>query len=111
MTEEETAWARAYIESQTWTYAKTVPEAQHWYLMQPRQDSPDRPGYEQMAAIIRRHGDIRPWTIPGTDRVVRYRYLTLEDYDYWCTTRPGLWTINRRAHLEPEAPLLPLQHE
>ena len=85
---------RAFVASQGWTYAKTVPESPHEYLM--RQHCNDPEAYEAMVALIRREGDLRPWTIPGTDQVLRYRYLTVDNYDYWATTRPGLWSLNRR---------------
>lgn len=106
LTQEELAWATAYVQTVNWTYAKSVPEARHWYKMQPKQDSAEREDYDRMSLLIRRAGDVRPWQIPGTERWLRYRYLSVGDHDYWATTRPGMYSLNRRVHVEPEAPLL-----
>jgi hypothetical protein len=82
-----------WIASQTWTYAKSVPDWPHEYVVHP---GGDRPDWRAMMATIARDG----WraTFAGDGRT--YRYLQVGSYDLWTSRLGGRLMVNRRAHRE-----------
>lgn len=89
--------ARRFIESQHWTFAKTVPETPHWYVMAHLTSDPDE--FRWFMDLIASDGYDEEWSIPGV-RPRTYRYLTIDGFDYWYVhsrvTKPSL---NRRVHV------------
>ena len=75
-----------WVACQTWTFAASVPQSPHEYLVPDR--STDRAGHMRMVALIRSTGE------PGTFAGHRYRYLTIAAHTYWIG--PGV-LLNRRA--------------
>lgn len=92
--ESDLARARAFIASQTWTFAKTVPETPHEYLMVFTCTDPE--GYRWFAALITAEGHDEWWSVEGV-QPRRYRYLTVDGYDYWHVGHPGNRSLNRRV--------------
>ena len=81
--------AAAWVESQRWTFAKSVPEHPHEYVVHPGGDQPE---WRSMMRLIAREG----WrdTFAGDGR--RYRYLTVGAHVYWTTRLGGRLMVNRK---------------
>ncbi len=99
--------SRAYIDSVTWTFAKTMPEHPHWYTVRRRvdqlpDDAPADTAFDQMVSHIRTHGRTEPWR-PAPDAPARlYTYLNIDDYDYWTLGAPiPVTTIINRRRISP----------
>jgi len=89
-----TSSIRDWIARQTWTYAKTVPDQPHWYLVRARLPQEEHEGWSEMYEAIRDRG--RKHRFMGRT----YKYLQVDEYDYF-TGPPGL--MNRRHHLDADA--------
>jgi hypothetical protein len=76
--------ARAFIESCTWTFAKTMPWAPHEYLVRRNVDNDKFVG---LVKLIREKGERRKWG--------RYRsvYFDLDGWSYWTMGAPVAITI------------------
>ena len=88
------AEAEEWIEGETWTFAKTVPDHPHWYVVSARAN--DRERWRAFTALIRRDGTWQSWNIPDTPHWIRYQYLRIGEYEYW-TGPPNI--VNRREAL------------
>ena len=82
--------ARPFISRVEWRYATTVPHAPHWYLVEAKARGPE---FDAFHDLIEAEGR------PGEYEGVRYRYLTVDGFDYWTSfsqfDRSRI--INRRA--------------
>ena len=76
---------RPFIESEEWTFAKSMPDEPHFYVVSQR--ATDRRGWRDFAGWIRRNGEWAEY------REQRYRYATVDEWSYWVVGR----VINRRA--------------
>lgn len=89
--------ARAYIASQRWVYAKTMPRNPHEYVVLRKSTDPE--GHLRFRAFIRRTGRAEQFR---RSRWV-FVYLDIDGWSYWVTqTDPApdgdVWTIiNRRT--------------
>jgi len=86
----------SWIADRTWTFAKTVPDQPHWYVVRARLEPEHQDGYTALVEEIRTHG--RKHRFLGRT----YRYLLVDGWDYW-TGPPGL--VNRRRHLDQDTDL------
>jgi hypothetical protein len=78
---------RAFIAANEWAFARTVPDAPHWYLIAERSTDPDQ--HCQMVEWVNRTG------LPGTFQGNRYRYARMDDgFEYWVSRAP-LWSESR----------------
>jgi hypothetical protein len=80
---------RVFIASVEWRFAKTMAHYNpHWYVVQKANDGPLFDGflaYLNASETVRRYKG-RP-----------YRYVTVDDHDYWTTFAPGAgYIINRK---------------
>lgn len=87
---EPTPTMREWIARQTWTFAKTVPEQPHWYVVRAKLPPEEVDGWQEMYDAIKTDG--LKYRFTGRT----YRYLTIDGWDYF-TGPPGL--MNRRHHL------------
>jgi hypothetical protein len=83
-TEEE---AGRYVESQTYTFASTMPETPHYYVLLHNSTDPDT--HLRVVNWIRANGEPRPW-----GRKVHH-YWTHGNYEYWAMP-PRETILNRR---------------
>jgi hypothetical protein len=92
------AEAAAYLTgAEAWTFAKTVPGQPHEYLLLQR--SADTLTHLRTVRYIRRHGERRAWSVPGTRTVLRCHYWTPEgsSLEYWTQPRALEQILNRGA--------------
>src|SRR3954449_11079472 len=68
---------RGYVARKEWTFAKTMAENPHWYLVFFHQEGADRDGYLALRSLIEEHGWKRRWH--GST----WRTYRLDGYDYW----------------------------
>ena len=64
-----------FLESQSWTFAKTIPESPHWYIH--RQYTYDLDTFIKVVRFIQQNRLLSIYE--GST----YTYLVLEDYKYW----------------------------
>ena len=72
--------ARQYIAASAWTFAKSMPDNPHWYVVRQRAwaHSPERgEGHEALWQVIRWHYALRWWHGRG------YRSIDLDGFSYW----------------------------
>ena len=72
--------AREYIAETEWTFAKTMPDNPHWYVVRQRAWARGRYyglGHEALFDLIRLHHYIRRWHGRG------YRSIDLDGFSYW----------------------------
>jgi hypothetical protein len=81
----------AYLEAQTWTFAKTVPGQPHEYALHHR--STDPWAHLRVIAYIRAHGERRRWAVTRT----WHHYLEVGDWLYWTMARDTDLILNRRG--------------
>ena len=87
MTSEGIADLRAFIARVEWTFAKTMPDNPHWYIVERKIGGPT---FDAFVALIQK-GSVRRYR--GHD----YRSLTVDDYDYWLmASSDSGWIINRK---------------
>lgn len=91
---------RAWVESCTWTYAKTMPQWPHEYTsINRKRDDPDTVlRFEYAVAFIRENGVKRRFT-PTNSRFV---YFDFDGLSYWTMGWPVYMTIViNRGHYDP----------
>jgi hypothetical protein len=74
------AQARAYIAACEWTFAKTMPDNPHWYVIRARAWARGREhgeGHEALFALIRDHHYVRMWHSRP------FRSIDLDGWGYW----------------------------
>jgi len=82
-----------FLENQTWTFAKTMPESPHWYIV--RSDTLDFNAFIEVVRFIQQNG------LPSTFAGVTYNYLHLGEYKYWTMgLLPEETTIINRAFIK-----------
>ena len=87
--------ARAFVTANTWTFAKTMPQMPHWYVVRDKCGESDFTGF---AAYIRAHGEARVFS----NRT--YVYLDLDRYSYWTMGNPlSETTVIYRAEISHRA--------
>ena len=81
--------ARAFIARYPWTFAKTMPQNPHEYVV--RAKCRDDAAFDDMVLTIREHGKPVLW------HGKRYTYLLVGGYEYWTMGSPVRETtiINR----------------
>lgn len=86
MTREEVT---EYLERDTWTFAKTMKQYPHWYLVRNQMSPEKKSRWEQVVQYIRDHGE------PEVFKPFRktYVYLYLNGYKYWTMGAPLSETI------------------
>lgn len=75
MKRAEMAWARRFIDSQEWRFAKTMPQWPHWYIV--RGEENRCADFDRFAKLIMKYGEDDPWG--STPR----RYLRIAEHKYW----------------------------
>lgn len=87
------AGVRLFIASNTWTFAKTMPQWPHWYVV--RQKCSDEAEFLRAVEFIREHGQARKF---GKHTFI---YLDVDDFTYWTLGAPvGATTIINRARIQ-----------
>jgi hypothetical protein len=71
----DTNWARQFINTQDWRFAKTMPQWPHWYIV--RGESNRCGDFDRLAALIKGFGVEDAW---GAER---RRYLRIGEHKYW----------------------------
>jgi hypothetical protein len=79
---------RPYIASQTWTFARTVPQHPHEYLMMKRSSDPEE--HRRFMDYLDATGE------PGEFWGRTWRYVTVDEWTYW-TSGPAFFINRRRA--------------
>ena len=81
--------ARQFINECYWTFAKTMPQSPHDYIVRGKVDAEK---FYRFVELIRRDGVVRPWG--------RYRniYLAIDGFNFWTMGAPVVETtiINRQ---------------
>ena len=81
-----------FLKGHKWTYAKTMPEFPHWYLL--KKDAIDKFKFIDVARYIQQNG------IPSEFKNITYVYLNFESYKYWTMgSSPEETTVINRALL------------
>jgi len=88
------AEAASYVGTETWTYAKTVPNEPHEYLLMARSGDPWT--HLRVIRYIRAAGERRQWS---RDRRW-YHYWRSGDFEYWAMGASETM-LNRRAAATP----------
>lgn len=70
---------KTFIAKHNWTFAKTMPQFPHWYVV--RKDC-DEAEFVDLVVYIRAYGDVRPW---GHYMLT---YLDVDEYKYWTMGNP-----------------------
>jgi hypothetical protein len=73
--EADPEFLREFIASQTWTFAKTMPQWPHWYVV--RGKGPSEEGFARFVQHIRSFGYDEQWHHHN------HRYLDFEGQKYW----------------------------
>ena len=84
------AEAAAYLDSQTWVYAKSMPKTPHEYVLLRRSTAPW--DHLRASAYIRAHGEARPWRWPPA---IHHYWQPGDGWEYW-TLRQSDTILNRR---------------
>lgn len=80
---------KAFISKECWTFAKTMPQWPHWYLVRAKCDDDT---FSKFVSFIYTNGYVRAWH----DR--EFTYLDIDDYSYWTMGNPvDQTTIINRA--------------
>jgi hypothetical protein len=85
----------AYLEAQTWTYAKSMPRWPHEYVLLRKSTAPTT--HLGAVAFIRAHGEARRW-----GRRMHHYWQPGDGREYW-TMRDSDTILNRRLIGEDEA--------
>jgi len=91
--------ARRFVAGARWVFAKTMPDAPHWYTLRAKGDGRS---FEAMVLFIRSYG------YDGRYGGAAYRYLDLGGWTYWTMGAPLAETmlINRgRWVVTPDGPV------
>jgi DNA invertase Pin-like site-specific DNA recombinase len=81
-----------FIAANRWTFAATVPDAPHDYLIGSR--ATDRDEFRRFCRWVNATGTPGSYTFEGRTR--RYRYATVGQHTYWVSKVPGDVALNRR---------------
>ena len=89
----------AFIAAHPWTFARTMPQYPHWYVVKDRCRDPVE--FERMVIAIRLDGYVELW---GTKKR-RFICLNIGDYKYWTMGNPLSQTtiINRGKPTPPHS--------
>lgn len=88
---------RLFIAGHRWTFARTIPEHPHWYVV--RQRCTDEDAFVAMVEFIRAQGQ------PRTFGKRMFIYLDVDDFIYWTMgSTISETTIINRAKINPAAP-------
>jgi len=79
MTKDERRWAREFIETQVWQFAKTMPQWPHWYIIAGEGNS--HRDFRRLAQLIEAYGQPDKW---GREtrlylRIAKFKYWVMED--------------------------------
>ena len=78
--------ATAFMRDATWTYAKTMPDNPHWYIVETKLDDPR---LDALKELLRHHSHLRRWHGHA------YRALDLDGWSIW-----DLWPVINRKPIE-----------
>jgi len=82
---------KKFIQNQCWTFAKTMPQWPHWYVVRCKGNTES---FSNFASYINVNGEIRSW---GNEK---YIYLDIDGYTYWTMGNPiDETTIINRAQI------------
>jgi len=82
-----------FFESHSWSFAKTMPESPHWYIV--RSNTLDIKTFIEVVRFIQKNG------LPSIFEGVTYTYLHLGEYKYWTMgLLPEVTTIINRAFIK-----------
>jgi hypothetical protein len=85
-----------FIESNSWAFAKTMPQDPHWYVVRSRCD--DEEAFEEFVMHIREHGYLEMFE--GRE----YTYFDIGEFKYWTMGSPlEVTTIINRAEKQPRS--------
>ena len=73
----------AFVEGNVWTFAKTMSQIPHEYVVRGKKGC-DAESWDRMLDYIRDHGYWARWSPPGGRVTLQNIYLELGDYKYWC---------------------------
>lgn len=93
-----TAWSpQNFVANSGWRFARTMPDQPHWYTVRDL-EHPDRSTCESTASFEAFVAHVRAVGIDQQWGSRLYRYLRLDDYEYWTMGYPVAETtiINRR---------------
>ncbi|KXW55482.1 hypothetical protein [Ferrovum sp. PN-J185] len=68
-----------FISQCNWTFAKTMPESPHWYIVRNKENNDD---FVKFVMFIRENGQTRTWN----NR--KFIYLDIDNYSYWTMGNP-----------------------
>ena len=71
---------RSELETWDWTFAKTMADIPHWYVVRGKTISPEQ--FDAFAEHLETHGDRAIWRSPGGHKYEN-TYLEVGDYKYW----------------------------
>jgi len=81
-----------FIAKEKWTFAKTMPQWPHWYVVRGNCDDDT---FAKFVSFIYSNGQVRGWH----DR--KFTYLDIDDFTYWTMGNPvDETTIINRALIE-----------
>jgi len=84
---------KAFIAKHEWTFAKTMPQWPHWYVV--RKNCIDDE-FVSFAVFIRNNGEVRPWG------PYMHVYVDIDCFTYWTMGNPiEETTIINRAEITP----------
>ena len=95
MTDIDLDTLRDLVARLDWRFAKTMPEAPHWYIVR---DPSNEALYVKLFAAVKQHGTLAWYQPPGRGRGYQQRYLKLRDgFKYWvmCADVKDSRVINR----------------
>jgi hypothetical protein len=72
---------QAFVETQEWIFAKTMPTIPHFYVVRGRKGCAEE-DWDAMATYIREHGYRAQWTAPNGKLMIN-TYLELGKWKYW----------------------------
>lgn len=84
-----------FIESHTWTFAKTMPECPHFWVCRDRlTDTADIAEFNNVVRFIQKYGYDKEWSHPLNPQYKMInRYLNIDIYKYWTMGRHWQKTI------------------
>ena len=97
--------AMAFVEDHRWTFAKTMANIPHEYVVRGREGCRAE-AWDRMADYIKQHGYWAAWSPPGAKWRKVNKYLDLAGYRYWV-----IYPIVNREVLGPSSTTTPLSPE
>lgn len=80
-------WARAYVATVQWRFARTMPQWPHEYTVR-GWEPPRTADFEAMAALTRELGQVRPWPYGSSMPRYHHAYLQIDGWEYWIMDGP-----------------------